>query len=79
MCINLDYLSEAEASRADWVVVFMDDAINVHPVEHGLCLRRLDSVHVNLLPSVSQCEDSWAIADILLQGRPETRAQTLTF
>ena len=59
--------------------MFMDDAVNVHPVEHGLCLRRLDGVHVNLLSSVSQCEDGWAVAYILLQGRPETRAQTLTF
>ena len=59
--------------------MFMDDAVNVHPVEHGLCLRRLDGVHVNLLSSVSQCEDGWAVAYILLQGGPETGAQTLTF
>ena len=46
----------------------MDDAINVHPVKHGMGLGRLDGVHVNLLPGVSQGEDCWAIAHILLQG-----------
>ena len=59
--------------------MFMDDAVNVHPVEHGLCLCRLDGMHVNFLSSVSQCEDGWAVAYILLQGGPETRAQTVTF
>ena len=57
----------------------MDDAINVHPVKHGVGLGRLDGVHVHLLPGLGLGEDCWAIAHILLQGGPEIRVKTFGF
>ena len=47
----------------------MDDAIDVHPVEDGLRLGRLDRVHVHLLASVGY-QDRGAVAHVLLQTRP---------
>ena len=68
--LNPNHLSEAETSRADGVLVLMDDAIDVHPVEDGLRLGRLDRMDVHLLASVGH-QDGRAVAHVLLQTRPE--------
>ena len=54
----------------------MDDSIDVHPVEDGLGLGRLDRVDVHLLASVGH-QDGWAVAHVLLQTRPGGRIEVV--
>ena len=56
--------------------MLVDDAIDVHPVEDGLGLGRLDRVDVHLLASVGH-QDGRAVAHVLLKTRPGGRIEVV--